>query len=302
MASRTIIQLLVAGLAFCSALLVCAGVMGLLNNAGRVDRLRDRMGKDPGPSGRAEGRGLSGLLAPAMNALSGLMNRLGRRFGPKGQDKLDQERLALIRAGLRGRGAAFLFQGLKALLTAGLGGAALFARWAFFPNLSLTWTLVCAIFLAAMGCYLPNAWRSRRTAKRKQTLLEELPDALDLLVVSVEAGMGLDQALQRVSQETRLSGPRLSEELTLLTLELRAGKNRQEALRALALRADLEDLNNLVTLISQADVFGISVARTLRIYSETLRTKRYQRAEEKAAKLPVKLLIPLILFILPALF
>ena len=133
-------------------------------------------------------------------------------------------------------------------------------------------------------------------------MLEGIPDALDLLVVCVEAGMGLDAAINRVAEEIKLTNRILSDELKFLNLELRAGKSRQAALRNLAMRTDLEDVNSLVTLLIQTDKFGTSVAKALRVYSDTFRTKRYQKAEELAAKLPVKLVVPLIVFIFPSLF
>jgi tight adherence protein C len=129
-----------------------------------------------------------------------------------------------------------------------------------------------------------------------------LPDGLDMLVVCVEAGMGLDAAINRVGEEMKASNKVLSDELKLVTLELRAGKHRQEALRNLAQRTDLEDLSSLVSLLVQTDKFGTSIAQALRVYSDSMRTKRYQRAEEIAAKIAVKLTFPLILFIFPSLF
>jgi tight adherence protein C len=122
------------------------------------------------------------------------------------------------------------------------------------------------------------------------------------MVISVEAGMGLDAAIHRISTELRLTNPVLSDELKLLTLEVRAGKPRSEALRNLALRTDLEDVNSLVTLLIQTDQFGTSVAQTLRVYADSFRTRRFQRAEEIAARLPVKLIFPCVLFIFPSLF
>jgi tight adherence protein C len=132
--------------------------------------------------------------------------------------------------------------------------------------------------------------------------MEGFPDALDLLVVCVEAGMGLDAAIKRVGEEMKLSNKILSDELNLLNLEFRAGKPRQSALRNLAIRTGLEEMSNFVTLLIQTDRFGTSVARALRVHSESMRTRRYQKAEETATKLPVKLVFPLILFILPTLF
>ncbi len=125
---------------------------------------------------------------------------------------------------------------------------------------------------------------------------------LDLLVVCVETGMGLDSAIYRVAQEIRLSHKMLGDELNVLNLEIRAGNSREKALRNLSDRIDVEDVSSLVTLLIQTSKFGTSVAQSLRVYSDTFRTKRYQKAEEIAAKLPVKLMLPLILFIFPSLF
>jgi tight adherence protein C len=158
------------------------------------------------------------------------------------------------------------------------------------------------IFFVVIGFYVPNVWLRFRTAKRKEKLMEGFPDALDLLVVCVEAGMGLDAAIRRVGEEIKLSNEILSDELNQLYLELRAGKLRQHALRSLAMRTNLEEVNSLVTLLIQTDKFGTSVGQGLRVHSDFMRTRRYQKAEETAAKLPVKLVFPLIFFILPTLF
>jgi tight adherence protein C len=142
-----------------------------------------------------------------------------------------------------------------------------------------------------------------RLAKRRAHKIRlSLADALDLLVVSVEAGLGLDQALQRVGAELAFAYPELSDELRLINLELRAGKARAEALRNLADRTGVDDLSSLVTMLIQTDKFGTSVAQSLRVYSETLRTKRRQRAEEAAAKTGVKMVFPLVLCIFPAIW
>ena len=142
-----------------------------------------------------------------------------------------------------------------------------------------------------------------RLAKRRAHRIRlSLADALDLLVVSVEAGLGLDQALTRVGAELAFAYPDLSSELRLVNLELRAGKPRPEALRNLADRSGVDDLNSLVTMLIQTDKFGTSVAQSLRVYSETLRTKRRQRAEEAAAKTGVKMVFPLVFCIFPAIW
>ena len=163
-------------------------------------------------------------------------------------------------------------------------------------------TVMAGVLSALLGFYLPDIWLRQKADKRKEKILNALPDALDLLVVCVESGMGLDSAIYRVAQEMRLNSPELSDELQLMNLELRAGKSRRDALKNLASRTNLEEINSLVTLLIQTDQFGTSMADALRIYSDAYRTQRYQRAEELAAKLPVKLLFPLVVFIFPALF
>jgi tight adherence protein C len=136
---------------------------------------------------------------------------------------------------------------------------------------------------------------------RQNRLRRGLPDGLDLLVICVESGLGLDQALMKVAQELRITHPELSEELQLVNLEMRIGKTRLDALRELARRTGLEDIKSLVAMLVQTDRFGTSVAQSLRVFSDDLRIKRRQRAEEMSAKTTVKMVPPLIFFIFPAL-
>jgi tight adherence protein C len=142
----------------------------------------------------------------------------------------------------------------------------------------------------------------RMAKKRQHKIRLGLPDALDLLVVSVEAGLGLDQAIQRVGDELDFAHPELSAELRLINLELRAGKGRAEALRNLADRTGVDDIASLVAMLVQTDKFGTSVAQSLRVHSDTVRTKRRQRAEEAAAKTGVKMVFPLVFCIFPAIW
>jgi tight adherence protein C len=152
------------------------------------------------------------------------------------------------------------------------------------------------------GYLLPGMALARMAKKRQHTIRLSLPDALDLLVVSVEAGLGLDQALQRVGEELAFAHKDLSDELRLVNLELRAGKARPDALRNLADRTGVDDLSSLVAMLVQTDKFGTSVAQSLRVHSDTLRTKRRQRAEEAAAKTGVKMVFPLVFCIFPAIW
>jgi tight adherence protein C len=155
---------------------------------------------------------------------------------------------------------------------------------------------------AGLGYLFPNIVLARLEKRRQHRIRLSLPDALDLLVVSVEAGLGLDQAIQRVGEELVFAHPELCEELRLINFELRAGKSRSDALHNLGERTGVDDVISLVAMLVQTDKFGTSVAQSLRVHSDTLRTKRRQRAEEAAAKTGVKMVFPLVLCIFPAIW
>ena len=175
-------------------------------------------------------------------------------------------------------------------------------KFSLLPALQPLHFIGVCILSAMAGFYLPNLWLRIKIDRRKEKILLGLPDALDLMVVCAEAGVGLDAAINRVGDEMRLSNKTLSDEFNLMSLELRAGKARRDAFRDLAIRTDLEDVNNLASLLIQTERFGTSISQALRVHSDAMRVKRFQRAEEVAAKLPVKLLFPLIFFIFPSLF
>jgi tight adherence protein C len=168
-------------------------------------------------------------------------------------------------------------------------------------ELSTNAALSALLSLAAFGYYLPNLLLARLVSQRKRELFESFPDAIDLMTVCVEAGLGLDAAMVRVAEEMRLRSKALAGELHLVSLELRAGRTREQALRNLAMRTGVEEVEALVSMLVQADRFGTSVAASLRVHSDTLRTTRQLRAEEAAAKIALKLLFPLIFFIFPSL-
>ncbi|MCJ2164431.1 MULTISPECIES: type II secretion system F family protein [unclassified Pseudodesulfovibrio] len=296
--NEQMIPLFAASIGFVSVLLAGYGLIGYLSGANESARLKERV------SGTTVKRSAA-LVAPLSVVLGNVVDffgRLGTKIGPSETAEIDKSRMRLVQAGLRKPDSYKVFQGLKGCLAVVFAGIFLAARYLIITDTSLAVTAFGAVLLAALGVYGPEYWLSKKIARRKAELSDELPDALDLLVVCVESGMGLDQAVDRVCHEMRTSGPIISSEFKLLTLELRAGKSRVEALRSLALRAGLDDLNSLTSLLIQADSFGISVGRTLRVYSDAMRLQRSQRAEEKAAKMPVLLLLPLILFILPTLF
>jgi tight adherence protein C len=199
------------------------------------------------------------------------------------------------RAGYRGPTAILVVRGLQVLLPVVLVLAVYFTG--FYR--SNPFIILGGALLA--GALLPEIFVLWRVSVRQQRLRRGLPDALDLLVVCVEAGLGIDQALMRVSQELKVVHRELSEELQLVNLEMRLGKTRIDALRELALRTGIEDIKSFVAMLAQTERFGTSIAQSLRVYSDDLRTRRRQRAEEMAAKTTVKMVPPLVLFIFPAL-
>lgn len=161
---------------------------------------------------------------------------------------------------------------------------------------------MAALVVGAVAYLLPGMYVSRRIELRKREIREGLPDALDLFIICVEAGSGLDQAIVKASDELEISYPALAYELRLITTEIRAGKPRIEAFRNFAARTRVDDVQSLVGLLVQTDRFGTSLAQTLRTHADTARTKRRQNAEERAGKLGVKLVFPLVLFLFPALY
>ena len=231
-----------------------------------------------------------------------IMTRVGGLVKPKNEEGVNHIQRLFLKAGYRSRNATVIFFGSK-VFCAGVLLVCVFALQLFVPGqVKFFNATFIAIVFALIGLYLPNLWLTLKIARRKEALTLGFPDALDLLVVCAEAGMGLDAAMKRVGEEMKLSSKVISEEFRLLNLELRAGKSRKDALRNLALRADLEEVNSLTTLLVQTDRFGTSVAQALRVHSDSMRTRRTQRVEELAAKLPVKLLFPTIFCIFPSLF
>jgi tight adherence protein C len=231
---------------------------------------------------------------PRFQSLVGLFKRLGERV-PRSPKEMGTLRLRLVQAGYRREEALTIFIGMRvafALLMFAVFATSILSR----PN------IMVALAAMGLGYILPGMLLARMAKRRSHRIRLSLADMLDLLVVSVEAGLGLDQALQRVGQELAFAYPELSDELRLINLELRAGKPRAEALRNLADRTGVDDLSSLVTMLIQTDKFGTSVAQALRVYSDTLRTKRRQRAEEAAAKTGVKMVFPLVTCIFPAIW
>jgi len=219
-----------------------------------------------------------------------------KKFGamaPQSRKEMGKLQQRLITAGYRGHEAIAVFFGIR--LGCALG---IFALLVVVAKSNL----LLALGGCALGYLLPSMVLGRMAKKRQHRIRLGLPDALDLLVVSVEAGLGLDQAIQRVGAELDFAHPDLSSELRLINLELRAGKARIEALHNLAERTQVDDIISLVAMLVQTDKFGTSVAQSLRVHSDTVRTKRRQRAEEAAAKTGVKMVFPLVFCIFPAIW
>jgi tight adherence protein C len=205
----------------------------------------------------------------------------------------------LVEAGFRGPNAVTTFLGAKILFAAGL--PLLLFVVAAMLRFPIGNTLVWSIVLAVVGFYLPTLWLWNAAGKRKLEVTHALPDALDLLVVCVEAGLGLNAAIVKVAQEINIASPVLSQEFRQVNNEMKAGVNRIDALRSLAERTGVADIKSLVAVLVQTDRLGTSIAASLRAQSDSLRVKRRQRAEEAAHKVAVKLVFPLVLCIFPEL-
>jgi len=219
---------------------------------------------------------------------------------PKSDEEMSVLRIKLANAGFRRDSAPVLFLASKTLLGIGVAGLTLILAWGSGHTPSHIFGLTT--FLGGLAFMLPNLWLWLAMKQRAEKIRLGLPDSLDLMVVSVEAGLGLDAAMQRVGQEMRTVHPELSEELTIATLETQMGVPRAEALENMARRTGVPEVRSLVALITQAEKFGTSVAKALRNQADSIRAKRRQAAEEKAQKTTVKLMLPLILFIFPAIF
>lgn len=217
---------------------------------------------------------------------------------PKEEWMHSRIRLRLINAGYRGSEVPIVFFASKTILAL-LLPLLVFLLMAPHANTRLPLMLGMAIFV---GYYAPNVFLILRIRERQRQIFEAFPDALDLMVVCVEAGLGLDAAIAKVGEEIGTAAPALGDEFRLANLELRAGLSREAALRNLALRTGVQDIDTLVAMLIQTDKFGTSIADALRVHADGMRTKRMLRAEEAAQKLPVKLVFPVVLFIFPALF
>lgn len=222
------------------------------------------------------------------------LSSVGKLVAPKASSS-SRSQLLMLRAGIRNPDAILAVTGAKVILPIALMLIAVVTGL-------YRWNPVMVLAIAALAGYLiPEGWLVSRVHARQHRLRQAIPDGLDLLVICVESGLGLDHALLRVSEELQVAHPELSEELQLVNAEMRVGKSRTEALRELGRRTGLDDIKSLVAMLVQTERFGTSIAQSLRVFSDDLRLKRRQRAEEAAAKVSVKMVPVLVLFIFPAL-
>ena len=239
-----------------------------------------------------------GWQRPAVQAKPAIRERMQQALDPLSRAlplspaDVSKTRALLIQAGYRSPQHASIYNGLRVLFAV-LGFLSVFLFTGFSSPLLL-------VGVTAFGFFIPRFMLKKKLQERQRRIRLGLPDGLDLTVICVEAGLSLDQAMMRVGEDLRTAHPELSAEFHLFDLETRAGKTRVEALRNLAARTGVDDIRSLVGTLIQTDRFGTSVAQALRVHSDSLRTERRQRAEEQAAKTTIKMVPPLVLFVLPS--
>jgi len=283
-----ILIMVVAGLAVLALFWGFAAILGR-----HWDPARRRLEQITGDSQEAGSTGMG-------QRIERLMRPFARFLLPRGSE-LEGTRQKLLFAGFKSTSALTSYYGAKLALSATLMILWLLAT-RFMPNLSSGRVMFVALVAGFVGMILPGMWLDRKVQARHQRLRCGFPDALDLLTVCVESGLGLSQALQRVADELEVSHPELASEVAQVTAQMRAGVERENALRSLATRTGLDDVRGLVGLLVQTLRFGTGIADALRVYSEEFRDKRTQRAEEAAAKIGTKLIFPLVLCLFPSFF
>lgn len=303
MSDVTLFPLVAAAMVFISIALFFVGLHYYWRYRAERKRLLARIesGGTDGVAGEGAASSAAGLQSIRAFFLT-TFDRVGRLVKVDQTTDVKGKRLTFFKAGIRSENAVVAFWGAKYLLGVLFPALYLLTQPLLVRSANPSATLLVCLILVVAGFYLPDLWLRQKVSARKEEIQDGLPDALDLLVVCVEAGMGLDAAMNRVGEEIRLTSPAISDEFKLFNLEVRAGKTKRDALKNLSLRTDLEDVNSLVTMLIQTEKFGTSVAQSLRVYSDAFRTKRGQRAEEIAAKLPVKIILPLVAFIFPSIF
>lgn len=288
-----ILTILLSGAAVASAVLALYNWVA--DNAAVKKRFTQIVRRDRTPADLSLSRtDTTRKVAPVIDILSKLS------LPEKGWENSGAQ-LRFLQAGIRSKIAPQYYYAAKSLLT--LVAPAVLVLFFYFtkPQISFHLAFFFVLLTAAACYYLPEFLLRYITQKRIERMRNGLPDMIDLMVICTEAGMGLDAAIARISGEMVRTNPDLAQEFYLSLLEMRAGATRIEALRSLALRSQLEDMDDFVTMLAQADKFGTGPAESLRIQSDMMRSRRAQRAEELAAKIPVKMLLPLGLFLFPTL-
>jgi tight adherence protein C len=281
------------------ALVAFLGVFGVIASIGVLlfyrEAMIQRISAVISERQQKQKKGLAGKLESAQNQLGVVLEKI-ERVVPKSQSEVSVVQQRLIRAGFRSDSAMKVFYASKLLCPLALA--------AVITVTGLAKQSPFVFYAAGLGLgYLaPDFWLGRKIKNRQGEIRRTLPDVLDLLIVCLEAGLGMDQATARTTQELATTHPIIADEMDVMVLEQRAGRPRAEAWRNLAERTDVDVVRNLVSTIVQAEQFGTSIAKTLRTHSDTMRTQRVQQVEEQAAKTTVKLIFPLVLFIFPCLF
>lgn len=269
---------------------------------GSPDRAYQRLEeiRDPRKRRRDERQGVSAKGGAMSQLLEKASPALAKPLAPKSEKDAANLKMKLSYAGFRSTGAAAVFLMLK-LIGLVIGGGMAGGAAVLLSSFSLM-TLMKVVFAAGVCFFIPDILVWFLGKQRKQAIFLGLPDALDLMVVCVEAGLGLDQAMRKVADEMKKSYRLIAEEFSLCNMQLQMGRGRSEVLQDLGKRNGVDDLRTLAQIIIQADKFGSSIAQALRVQSDAMRTRRKQIAEEKAAKTAVKLIFPLVLFIFPGIF
>jgi tight adherence protein C len=263
---------------------------GLLALVG-ISKKRLNLDRRLNQPGEQAGSTIEGVTKQVERALVSIGEKL-----PRSPAEMTRQERKMVQAGYRRKDAVLLLNGAHvAVLTLSL---LIFLASGFFYRQPVI-SIVFSIFI---GAVIPDLWLRRAILRRQEEIQYALPDAMDLAVIAVEAGLGLDQALMRVGDEITTAHPALADELRLRNLEVNMGRSRSDALRNLAERTGVEDLKALIAILIQTDKFGTSVGQALRTFSDSLRVKRRQRAEEQAAKLAIKMVVPMVLFIFPGVF
>lgn len=268
---------------------VTAGVMGILSlvSTSRAQKRVQEMGQAPQKNAW-------------MKTMVQVVGPFAKLSAPDVKWETSSQRIKFINAGIRSESAPMIFYGAKTLLPFIFASAGYLLIKLMGVELEGNHLLFVLFVIATIGCYLPNFIIRQIVIHRRREILDNFPDAADLMLVCVEAGLGLDSALTRVADEMQMKSVVLAQEIHLTNLEIRAGSTREHALRNLGIRTGIEEISTFAAMLSQADKFGTSIGESLRVFSDDLRHKRQIRAEELAAKISTKMLFPLVFCIFPA--